>query len=86
MEIKKELIKREIAGDTILVPVGKTVLDSNGLFVLNELGAFLWDRMPDVQDADALLAAVLEEYEVSAEEAAQDIAAFLERLRQLEII
>ena len=86
MEIKKELIKREIAGDTILVPVGKTVLDSNGLFVLNELGAFLWDRMPDVQDSDALLAAVLEEYEVSAEEAAQDIAAFLERLRQLEII
>ena len=86
MEIKKELIKREIAGDTILVPVGKTVLDSNGLFVLNELGAFLWDRLPDAQDADALLAAVLEEYEVSAEEAAQDIAAFLERLRQLEII
>ena len=86
MEIKKELIKREIAGDTILVPVGKTVLDSNGLFVLNELGAFLWDRLPDAKDADALLAAVLEEYEVSAEEAAQDIAAFLERLRQLEII
>ena len=86
MEIKKELIKREIAGDTILVPVGKTVLDSNGLFVLNELGAFLWDRLPDAKDANALLAAVLEEYEVSAEEAAQDIAAFLERLRQLEII
>ena len=86
MEIKKELIKREIAGDTILVPVGKTVLDSNGLFVLNELGAFLWDRLPDAKDVDALLAAVLEEYEVSAEEAAQDIAAFLERLRQLEII
>ena len=86
MIIKKELIKREIAGDTILVPVGKTVLDSNGLFVLNELGAFLWDRLPDAKDADALLAAVLEEYEVSAEEAARDIAAFLERLRQLEII
>ena len=61
MEIKKELIKREIAGDTILVPVGKTVLDSNGLFVLNELGAFLWDLLPDAQDADALLAAVLVE-------------------------
>ncbi len=86
MEIKKELIKREIAGDTILVPVGKTVLDSNGLFVLNELGAYLWDRLPDAKDADTLLAAVLEEYKVSAEEAAQDIAAFLERLRQLEII
>ena len=42
MIIKKELIKREIAGDTILVPVGKTVFDANGLFVLNEIGAFIW--------------------------------------------
>ena len=44
MIIKKELIKREIAGDTILVPVGKTVLDANGLFVMNELGSFIWQE------------------------------------------
>ena len=30
MKIKKELIQREIAGDTVLVPVGKSVYDSNG--------------------------------------------------------
>ena len=29
MKIKKELVKRDVAGDTILVPVGKTVYDSN---------------------------------------------------------
>ena len=46
MIIKKELIKREIAGDTILVPVGSTVYDSNGLFVLNELASFIWDLIP----------------------------------------
>ena len=45
MHIKKELIKREIAGDVILVPVGKTALDSNGLFMLNELGGFLWNLL-----------------------------------------
>ena len=48
MIIKKQLIKRDIAGDTILVPIGKTVYDSNGLFVLNELAAFIWDRLPEV--------------------------------------
>ena len=44
MKIKKELIKRTIAGDTILVPVGKTVYESNGLFVLNGVGMgfLLW--------------------------------------------
>ena len=86
MEIKKELIKREIAGDTILVPVGKTVYDSNGLFVVNELGAFLWDRLPGAKDEAELLTAVLEEYDVSPEEAAGDIREFLDRLKQLEIL
>ena len=86
MEIKKELIKREIAGDTILVPVGKTVYDSNGLFALNELGAFLWDRLAEANSKEDLLNAVLSEYEVTPEEAAADIAEFLTKLESLGII
>lgn len=86
MIIKKELIKREIAGDTILVPVGKTLYDSNGLFALNELGAFIWNLLPDVDSEEQICEAVLAEYEVSAEEAARDVAEFMEKLRQLNII
>ena len=86
MIIKKELIKREIAGDTILVPVGKAVLDSNGLFMLNELGAFIWDLLPEAETEEAICSAVLAEYEVTPEEAAKDVAEFLEKLRQLKII
>ena len=86
MIIKKELIKREIAGDTILVPVGKTVYDSNGLFVLNELGAFIWDLLPNVESKEAICDAVLAEYDVSCQEAMGDIEAFLENLRKLGIL
>ena len=86
MIIKKELIKREIAGDTILVPVGKTVLDSNGLFVLNELGAFIWDLLPNAEDEESICKAILAEYDVSAEEAAKDVAEFMAMLRKMEII
>ena len=86
MIIKKELIKREIAGDTILVPVGKSVYDSNGLFAMNELAAFIWDILPRVQTEEEICDAVLAEYEVSREEAAADIAEFMEKLKQMEII
>ncbi len=86
MQIKRELIKRDIAGDTILVPVGKTVYESNGLFVLNELGAFLWDRLADAEDEKALLDAVLVEYDVSPEVAQADIREFLEKLKTLGIL
>lgn len=86
MIIKKELIKREIAGDTVLVPVGKTVLDSNGLFVLNELGAFIWELLPRVESAEEICSAILEEYDVTEEVAAQDVAEFLQTLQEMKII
>lgn len=86
MIIKKQLIKREVAGDTILVPVGKTVYDSNGLFVLNELGRFIWDLLPAVQNDEEVVSAVLAEYDVSEAEARQDIAGFLGKLRQMDIL
>lgn len=86
MTIKKELIKRDIAGDTVLVPVGKTVYDSNGLFIQNELGGFLWDLLPEAEDEDYLVAAVLREYEAEEAEVRRDIAEFLEKLRQMNIL
>lgn len=86
MNIKKELIKREIAGESFLIPVGRTVYDANGLYALTEVGAFLWDLLPQAQDEAELLRAVLAEYEVAEQEAAADIAVFLEKLRSMEIL
>lgn len=86
MKIRKELIRREIAGDVILVPVGGTVLENNGLFALNELGAFLWDRLESAEDEESLVQAVLSEYEVDEETARTDTAAFLQKLREMEIL
>ena len=86
MVIKKELMKRTVAGETFLVPLGKSVYDSNGLFFLTEVGAFLWDLLPEAESEDALLAAVLNEYDVEPEVALADIRAFLEKLTAMDII
>mgnify|MGYP002733145695 CR=1 FL=1 len=86
MIIKKELIRREIAGDVILVPVGKTVYDSNGLFVLNEVAQFIWDLLPNAETEEEICRAVVEEYEVDPGTAAADVAEFLDQLRKLNIL
>ena len=86
MIIKKELIKRQIAGETILVPLGKTVYDSHGLFVLNELGAFIWDLLPNVDTQEEICQAILKVYEVSEEEARKDVADFMNQLQKLDVI
>jgi hypothetical protein len=86
MTIKKELIKREIAGEVFLVPVGSSMYDSNGLFILTELGGFIWDLLPSVSGEEEILKAVLAEYEVDEATARTDIQAFLKKLEALNIL
>lgn len=86
MNIKKRLLKRQIAGDAFLVPVGKEIYDSNGLFFLTEVGEFIWDRLAEAGGTEDILRAILEEYDVEESVARQDLEAFFEKLRALDII
>lgn len=86
MQIKKEMILREIAGENILVPGADAVLDLNGLFVVTETGAFIWKLLSEVDSEAEILDKMLEEYEIDVETAQKDIADFLERLRSFGII
>lgn len=47
MNVKLDFVLREIAGETLLVPAGKTALDLNGMLTLNETGAALWRMLPE---------------------------------------
>lgn len=86
MEVKKELIKREIAGDVILVPVGKSVIEDNGLYALNELGAFIWDILAQVENEEDIVKKVLEEYDVEEDVARKDVQEFLVKMKELKIL
>ena len=86
MKLKKELLKREIAGEAFLIPIGKSVYDSNGMFLLTELGAFIWDLLPQAESQEEILQAVLAEYDVDEETAKADIAEFSDKLRAMNIL
>lgn len=86
MKIQYDFIKREVAGETFLVPVGATAKTFNGLFALTEVGAFLWDRLPNAENEQQLVEQLLEEYDVTREEATADTTAFLDKLRKMCIL
>ena len=54
MKLKAQLVKREIAGDTILVPVGETTTKLQGLLTINETGAAIWDALPEAENEEAI--------------------------------
>lgn len=86
MKIRKQLVKRTIAGDVILVPVGDASLELKGLLTLNETGERMWDLLPQCETEEALVRQMLEEYEVDEATLRADVGEFLDRLRQLEIL
>lgn len=86
MLIKKDLISREIAGERFLVPVGRTVYDANGLFILTEVGGFIWDLLPAVNSPEEIVTRILEEYDVDEATARADVDAFLNKLRDMDIL
>ena len=86
MNVKLQFVTREVAGDVLLVPVGKTSLDLNGMLTLNELGAELWKRIPEAKDEEALADSIIEDYDVTPEQARADVHEFLEKLRDLGIL
>ena len=87
MNVKLDFVLREIAGETLLVPAGKTALDLNGMLTLNETGAALWRMLPEAADAEALTQGLLQEFEgAPAEHVRADVEEFLARLRELGIV
>ena len=55
MKVQKEFVLREIAGDYVIIPTGKTVLTFNGLITVNEVGADLWKMLQSDVSFDDLL-------------------------------
>ena len=74
-----EIVRREIAGETILVPVRGRTADMRRIFSLNPTAAFLWERLDGTRRVSDLLADLLEAFEVSPEDARADLGAFLDR-------
>ena len=82
MKQNPEMILSEVAGNHVLVPVGKTALNFNAIVSLNEMGRTIWELLAEDTSEEALLSRILSEYEVSEARAREDLRGFLKLLRE----
>ena len=74
-----EIVRREIAGETILVPVRGRTADMRRIFSLNSTAAFLWRRLDGKRTVSELLAELLDAFDTPPETSRADVEAFLAR-------
>ncbi len=86
MKLKDGFVLRQVGGHYLVVPVGAQTVDFNGMITLNETGAFLWQRLQTECSAAELTAALLAEYDVDEATAMADVADFVEKIRQAELL
>lgn len=79
MKIKDGFILRSVADQTVVLPVGDD-LDLNMMITLNETGTFLWERLQSETSEDALVAALLGEYDVDEATARKAVVTFVGKL------
>jgi hypothetical protein len=75
------LMARNIAGETLIVPIRNSIGDLNSIYTLNEVGALIWQMIDERTRVNQIVEAVSNEYDVTADEAAQDVIELLDSMR-----
>lgn len=86
MEIKKQVVLRSVAGEYMLIPIGETVFEYNGIFMLTESGKILWENIEKGAEVEQLKEVLMAEYGIDSEVASADVDEFLEMLKAFGII
>ena len=86
MKIKDTFVLRKVAESWVVLPLGQSSLDFNGMLTLNNSAAFLWGVLEQGSTREGLVDALMAEYEVDQERASADVDAFLDVLSQVDCL
>ena len=83
MTRNEAFLLRNIADSWVVVPVGAAAVDFPGMLRLNETGRYLWELLEQPQTVETLSQALTLRYDVTADQATEDVHRFLEPLLKL---
>ncbi len=86
MRIRDTFMLRQVADETLVIPIGEAAMTVKGLIGLSESGALLCNALQNGADEQTLVRLLLEHYDIDRETAAADTSGFLEQMRRMGIL
>ena len=83
---KENIVTRQIAGETLLVPIYGDLANMEKIFTLDSVAAFIWEqldgetRLKDIRDN------VLDAFDVDKEQAETDMFEFIDELVKADLV
>ncbi len=83
---KEQIVTRQIAGETLLVPVYGDLANMERIFTLDPVAAFIWEQLDGKKSLKDIRDGVLDAFDVKKEQAETDIFEFIDELVKADLI
>lgn len=80
------IVSREVAGETIVVPICRGVGDLDSVYTFNPVGRSLWRLLENSHSVEELANWVATHYEVDAKQALLDVQSYLAELQEIGLV
>lgn len=80
------IVSRDVAGETIVVPICRGVGDLDSVYTFNPVGRSLWGLLEESRTTEELANWVVTNYPVEVEQAFADVQRYLAELQQIGLI
>jgi len=82
----EDFVARNIAGETVLVPIRQRLGDLESIYTLNEVATFIWERLAEPSTVGQIAAALGEAFRGEPAEVRRDVEEFLGQLLALQAV
>ena len=82
----ESVVVREIAGETMLIPITSQLADMQKIFTLDEVSALIWSLLDGKHSLQDIVAAVTRDFDVAEEAATADANRFLGELCEVGLV
>ena len=76
----REFVTRQIAGETLIIPVAGQVGDLDAIYTLNEVASKIWESIEGPTAVPQIVDTLTREYDVTPDEAQADVLELLDAL------
>jgi hypothetical protein len=80
------IVSRDVAGETIVVPICQGVGDLDSVYTFNPVGRNLWRLLESGRSVEELANWVVTHYEVDAKQAVADVQSYLSELQEVGLV
>jgi len=76
----REFVTRQIAGETLIIPVAGQVGDLDAIYTLNEVASTIWETIEGPTTVHQIVDTLTREYDVTPDQAQADVLELLDVL------